>query len=210
MSHHYQINEIFYSIQGEGVRAGTANVFVRFAACNLHCSKESKMDEGSEYVAGFDCDTEFASGRAMTLSELVQAMEDVGAIAPRSCILTGGEPALQVDKELINKLSAFGWYVAIETNGTRKLPDGIDWICLSPKSAWHTLQLKRCDELKMVRHAGQELPHHIPITAKNLVVSPAFDARGLSRKNLEWCIGLVKANPDWRLSVQQHKGWAVR
>lgn len=211
MAERYQINEVFYSIQGEGIRAGTANVFVRFAACNLQCATDERFYRGEAYRAGFDCDTEFLSRYAMTPKELVSEMEQRGGSC-RACVLTGGEPALQVDAELIRWLRENGWYVAIETNGTVELPPGIDWVCVSPKTAWHTLRQKTANELKLVRHAGQALP---PVQLgleriDNFLVSPAVNPDGSFGENLKWCIGLVKANPGWRLSVQQHKGWYVR
>jgi organic radical activating enzyme len=223
----YAVNEIFYSIQGEGLRAGTANVFVRFQGCNLRCSADD------EY-AGFECDSEFVSGRIYdTARDLVDAMlvPKRGAV-PAACVLTGGEPALQLDTELLEELQARRWYVAVETNGTCELPtpDLIDWICVSPKTAFHTLKQKRADEFKLVRHAGQELPAREaipvlgrlrrdaePISSENpprklhLLVSPAFDPDGrVSRETLEWCIELVKQNPRWRLSCQQHKSCGIR
>lgn len=207
----YSVNEVFYSVQGEGVRAGTANVFVRFSGCNLQCSVDARIFRGESYEAGFDCDTEFMSGRITRFVELGKRMEEVGG-ACRACILTGGEPALQTLDVLVLALKKAGWYVAIETNGTISLPDGIDWICVSPKTAWHTLRVGVCNELKLVRHAGQELPTALGgIESEHLLVSPACDPDGrISRENLRWCIDLVKRNPAWRLSCQQHKAWAVR
>ena len=197
----YYVNEVFYSIQGEGVRAGTANVFVRFQGCNLTCS---------EAIDGFDCDTEFTSGSAMTLDELVHEMDNVNCgKSPKACVLTGGEPLQQVDKTLIEDLKLGKWFVAIETNGTQPIPPGIDWVCVSPKTALHTLKVDRCDEFKMVRHKGQQLPSKT-IPAGYKLVSPAFGADGVSRETLRWCIELVKRNPEWRLSCQQHKWWGVR
>ena len=204
----YAINEIFYSIQGEGVRAGTANVFVRFAGCNLTCSKEGE--------AGFDCDTEFMSGRKLSVEDLMVEILKAGRSENVNVILTGGEPALQVDPQLIAALKAGGYYVAIETNGTEELPDRLDWICVSPKTAFHTIRQKTADEFKLVRHEGQALPAAIPCVARPggelaKLVSPAFEPTGLAtRKTLEWCINLVKENPSWRLSVQQHKSWGIR
>ncbi len=114
----YAVNEIFYSIQGEGVRAGTPNVFVRFQGCNLKCIADGE--------AGFDCDTEFDSGRKLERQELLQEM---AALVPRgqtwACILTGGEPMLQVDNALVQALNAEGWYIAIETNGTKTVPTSL-------------------------------------------------------------------------------------
>src|SRR6185295_6932570 len=114
----YRVNEIFYSLQGEGVRAGTPNLFLRFSRCNLECRVETH---------GFDCDTEFESGRWMTLEEIAAELRQLSP----DCdwvILTGGEPALQTDAELIDGLHAAGFKLAIETNGSLELLPGIDWI----------------------------------------------------------------------------------
>jgi organic radical activating enzyme len=210
------VNEIFYSLQGEGVRAGTPNVFVRFSGCNLECRSDNE--------AGFDCDTEFTSGTKLSADELrknvVETMERDSVVAGRLpwIILTGGEPALQVDDALIAALKAGGFHMAIETNGTKELPAGIDWVCVSPKSAEHTMRVKRADEVKYVRHAGQAIPRPA-IEAAHYLISPAFETidmpdRGTIHRPiagaLAWCIQLVKENPKWRLSVQQHKSWMVR
>lgn len=196
----YQVNEIFYSVQGEGVRLGTANVFIRLSGCNLQCSAD-----GPE---GFDCDTEFASGRKMSAEDIIAASKRLG----NGCdwvVLTGGEPALQVDEPLIAALHAAGYQCAIETNGTKELPEGLDWICVSPKTAEHTIRVKDCDEVKYVRHAGQGIPRPETL-AKYYLLSPAFDGLRLAPENLNWCITLVKENPQWRLSAQLHKHWSVR
>jgi organic radical activating enzyme len=194
----YRINEIFYSLQGEGVRTGTPNLFLRFSGCNLTCRKETE---------GFDCDTEFSSGRDLNLNEIVLNLR---ALGPKSdwVILTGGEPSLQLDEALITRLHAEGFKIAIETNGTRELPAGIDWICVSPKSAEHTLRQKFAHELKYVRRAGQGIPKP-SVKADHYLLSPAFDGGTLAQENLDWCIQLCKENPPWRLSVQNHKFWNV-
>lgn len=206
----YHVNEVFRSVQGEGARAGTANVFVRLARCNLACRADGP--------AGFDCDTEFSSGRDHSVEELVAAVEAADAswqgikVPPcRAVILTGGEPALQVDGELCEALKGRGYYVAIETNGTKSLPkDMINWIACSPKTAEHALRVGQVDELRYVRHEGQGIP--VPmLAAAHRFVSPAAGPDGvIPRGNLEWCLRLVHENPGWRLSVQQHKGWRVR
>jgi organic radical activating enzyme len=203
----YAVNEIFYSLQGEGARAGTANVFVRFAGCNLTCS---------EATEGFDCDTEFTSHRKMTGDEIAaeaRALLPSGTAEARddssAVIFTGGEPALQLDEDLL--LWCFGgWYTAVETNGTKQLPRGLAWVCVSPKTAEHTLVSQLVNELKYVRRHGQGIPKPA-LNARYLYISPAFGADGrVDARDLAWCIELVKQHPSWRLSMQQHKIWGVR
>lgn len=211
---HYVVNEVFYSLQGEGVRAGTANVFVRFAGCNLRC----RAEEGDYSPGGFDCDTEFASGRKVTAEELADWMdEEQRAGAPergvgreRWCVLTGGEPGLQIDVELLEMLrEKRGWRVAVETNGSVELPAGLDWVCVSPKVAEHAVRQLRADEIKYVRGHGQPLPRP-RCEARHLLISPAFLGAEADPRALAWCVKLVKENPEWRLSTQQHKTWNLR
>lgn len=206
----YAINEIFYSLQGEGVRAGTANVFVRFAGCNLEC----QMEPGPKSPGGWDCDTEFAGSLMMTAHEILAEMDRValGAVGEcRQAILTGGEPGLQVTQGLLDELKAQGWYVAIETNGSGSLNHltGLDWVTCSPKVAEHAVRVERAHEIKYVRHAGQALPKP-RCKADHYLLSPAATATEIDRAALAWCISLVKEHPEWRLSMQQHKIWRVR
>jgi len=195
----YAVNEIFYSLQGEGVRAGTPNLFLRFAGCNLTCRQETH---------GFDCDTEFISSRKMTLNEVTQELQ---ALAPdcKWIILTGGEPALQIDRELVDGLKAANYKLAIETNGSVALPDGLDWITVSPKVAEHAIRQRTAHEVKYVRGYGQGIPKTV-VAAEHYVVSPAFNGMDLDQRTLDWCVRLVKENPPWRLSLQQHKLWSIR
>lgn len=198
----FSVNEIFYSLQGEGMRAGEASTFVRFSGCNLRCNGSS---DGEAYQPV--CDTEFVSGMRYSVERLVA---EASAFPGRWVVLTGGEPGLQVTQQLIDTLHAEGFKVAIETNGTQALPDGIDWVTVSPKTAEHTLVVKTCHEVKYIRNAGQGIPK-TTLKADYYLISPAFDASGqLPRETLAWCIQLVKENPKWRLSVQQHKRWGVR
>jgi organic radical activating enzyme len=195
----YRVNEIFSSIQGEGMRAGTANVFIRFSGCNLKCVVATH---------GFDCDTEFTSGEDLSVADILGRMGDVSH-GTEWCILTGGEPLLQVDKAFIDELHYVGWKIAIETNGTKPLPAPVDWVSVSPKTAEHALKIERADELRYVRNHGQGIPKP-RLKAEHYCLSPAFEADGLSTAALSWCIKLVKENPEWRLSIQQHKLWGVR
>lgn len=196
----YMVNEIFYSLQGEGMRAGTANVFVRFAGCNLLCKKA---------VHGFDCDTDFSGGARRTVQEILDGMNRIGR-GCRNVILTGGEPLLQAKADFIYFLKDLGWYVAVETNGTQRIPAAIDWVTVSPKEQDKMAAIPfKVDELKYVRGCGQGIP--VPtVKASHLLISPAFDGARKDQAALDWCIGLVKENPNWRLSVQQHKTWRIR
>lgn len=195
----YLVNEIFYSLQGEGVRAGTPNFFLRLAKCNLTCKVETH---------GFDCDTEFESGRWMTLPEILEELRQLSG----SCdwvVLTGGEPALQADREMIDAFHAAGYKLAVETNGSMELPEGIDWITVSPKVAEHAIRQRKAHEVKYVRGYGQAIPK-TAVEAEHCLISPAFEGDQLDPRALDWCIRLCKENPSWRLSVQQHKAWKVR
>lgn len=195
----YAVNEIFYSLQGEGARAGTANLFLRFAGCNLTCRQETH---------GFDCDTEFVSSRKMTLDEILGDLRDLS----RECkwiIFTGGEPGLQIDNELVDSLHANNYKLAIESNGSVALPEGLDWITVSPKVAEHAIRQRTAHEVKYVRGYGQGIPKTV-VESDHYIISPAFNGMDLDRKTLDWCVRLVKDNPPWRLSVQQHKFWSIR
>lgn len=217
----YRINEIFYSIQGEGYNAGRAMVFVRFTGCNLRCSKKTH---------GFDCDTEFESGRDMTADEIVEAAHATippnESSVPPWVSFTGGEPLLQVDADLLGKFLT--WHVAIETNGTKEIEpswlschhpvtsrDGgiyvplVHHLVVSPKCAEHAVKPTTCDELRYVRGHGQAIPQP-KCVARFRYISPAFDGDRVDPAALDWCIKLVKENPQWRLSVQTHKLLAVR
>lgn len=201
----YRVTEMFYSIQGEGFRAGIPHVFVRLAGCNLQCSVDNE--------AGFDCDTDFSASHEMTAEEL----EDrVRMLTPRTegvpIIWTGGEPALQLDSELINRFP--GRTMCIETNGTKALDNEVlerlSHIVVSPKSAMHTIRIQRVDEWRFVLPAGHALPRP-PKPADHYYLSPVFDPDGtINQRSLESCIHAVKEHHPWRLSLQTHKLIHVR
>lgn len=191
----YKVNEIFYSLQGEGVRAGTAAIFVRFAGCNLMCLQNS---------VGFTCDTNHVPFSEMTAEQIVAACRRHGP-GPGWIVLTGGEPALQVDRHLIDVLHAPGYRLAIETNGTIKLPRGIDWVTVSPKTPPDTICQLEADELKLVK-GDHPLVAVGKIVASYHVVSPAFYSNGkVNLSAAKWCIRFVEEHSEWRLSLQLHK-----
>jgi len=194
----YRVNEIFHSLQGEGVRAGTPALFVRFTGCNEKCTVRTH---------GFACDTQFADGGKLTLAEMVSELGRAGP-ACRWVVLTGGEPALQVDRELIDGLHEAGYKLAVETNGSIELPEGLDWITVSPKVPEDAIRQRTANEVKYVRACGQPIPETV-VQAEHKLISPAFDGDNLDPKTLDWCIRLVKDNPPWRLSVQMHKLWRI-
>ena len=208
MSKTYRVNEGYYSLQGEGMRAGTANTFVRFTGCNLKCTKEP----GDKSPGGFDCDTEFESGRNVTKEAIAKWIEETHGnriVASDWIILTGGEPGLQVDAELIDYFKTRGFKLAIETNGSIELPAGLDWITVSPKVAEHAIRQLTANEVKYVRGYGQAIPK-TAVKADHYLISPAFDGMHVDNKTMQWCIDLVKDHPKWRLSVQQHKAINIR
>tara|TARA_R110000824_G_scaffold367453_3_gene556619 strand:+ start:5264 stop:5887 length:624 start_codon:yes stop_codon:yes gene_type:complete len=204
----YKVNEIFKSLQGEGMRCGTANVFLRLSGCNMKC----EMQAGPRSPGGFDCDTEFESGRRIKLAEL---LDDVDAewgehSDHKAVILTGGEPAVQADKELVEALQQRGYFVAIETNGSIDVAQlGLDWITVSPKVAEHAIRQMTADEVKYVRGHGQGIPKP-KCKGIDKLISPAFNGLVIDQRALAWCIDLCKDNPEWRLTAQLHKLWKAR
>lgn len=191
----YPINEIFYSLQGEGFYTGTPSIFIRFSGCNLSC--------------GF-CDTDHAAFRRMCASDI---LESIASYPARHVVLTGGEPALFVDEVLLEQLHGAGKYVAIETNGTHPLPRGIDWITLSPKdhvtAQAHTI-LSVCDELKVVFFDADTLPSFDHIRAQHRFLQPCDTGEGNASRIVEETIEYCKAHPCWRLSLQTHKMLNIR
>jgi 7-carboxy-7-deazaguanine synthase len=203
MNGRYLVNEWFSSLQGEGVRVGEPSLFLRFSKCNMECRTEA----GPRSPGGFDCDTEFESGRWMELEEIVAELHEAG---PRCewIVLTGGEPALQVDGALIDGLHGAGYRLAIETNGSVELPPGIDWVTVSPKVAEHAIRQRTATEVKYVRCYGQAVPKTV-VKAEHYLISPAFNGADLDARTLDWCIRLCKEHPPWRLTVQQHKLYGI-
>lgn len=187
-----KINEIFYSLQGEGHYTGTPAVFVRFAGCNLKCSF---------------CDTDFTSFTEMTEDDIVR---EIGQYPTNHIVITGGEPTLQITASLVSKLHEAGKYVQIETNGTNVLPDGcnIDWVTCSPK--YKAVRLQHIDELKVV-FEGQDMSQYDGLTATEYRLQPCdTQDEGKNKEILRQTIDFILKNPKWKLSLQTHKILNVR
>ena len=186
----FRVNEIFYSLQGEGRWTGTPMVFVRLSGCNLRCPF---------------CDTEFSAAQEMTLDGMLAEVRRTGGDC-RRLLVTGGEPSLQVDDAFVRTFHEAGYTIHIETNGTRPLPAGIDWVTLSPKSDWQdagTLVLPSADELKLV-YTGQDLARWAAFPARFHYLQPC------SGENTEEVVRQVLDHPLWRLSLQVHKYLGIR
>jgi len=203
----YAVKEIFYTLQGEGANAGTPAVFCRFAGCNLWSGRE---EDRAKAVCQF-CDTDFVGtdgergGRYATAVELADACRAActAAEGPTLIVLTGGEPMLQVDQDLIDALHARAFSIAIETNGTLPALDTIDWICVSPK-AGAELRQTRGDELKLVYpQDGVDPSQYLGLAFKHRFLQP-MDGPAREANTIS-AIAYCKANPAWRLSVQTHK-----
>jgi len=205
MSHKYRINEIFYSIQGEGAMAGTPAIFVRFSGCNMNCS----MKKGRFSPGGFECDTEFKTYTEMTLEDIYNAIVELDINYCPWLIATGGEPGLQLDDEFIDWWHSFGGKIAIETNGTIKVSDKIDWITVSPKVPENEILQIIANEVKYVRAYGQPIPQTV-VLANHYIISPAWDGYIIDPNVIKWCADLVKENPNWRLCTQMHKLWLIQ
>ena len=189
------VNEIFYSLQGEGGRTGQASIFIRLAKCNLACSF---------------CDTDFERGVKMTTDEVFEEIDKFGC---KWIIWTGGEPTLQLTDEIVALFKEKGYFQAIETNGTKKVPMGIDYITCSPKQNFEKVKelIPIVDELRFPIMKGDSLPD-ISILPKSerYLLSPIFDDSEIIQENVDYCISLVKQNPIWALSLQTHKLIGIR
>lgn len=186
-----RINEIFYSLQGEGRNTGRAAVFIRFAGCNLRCPF---------------CDTEFSSYREMSDADILAAIAGWPA---RFVVLTGGEPTLQADTAFVSLLHAAGYEVAIETNGTRPAPEGTDWLTVSPKQAFVGDKgrpvVGRCDELKCVFDGISPVDDY-GIEAEYYYLQPCdMGDEERNRAVTSACVDYIGRHPRWRLSLQTHK-----
>ncbi|HEY4380923.1 MAG TPA: 7-carboxy-7-deazaguanine synthase [Acidobacteriaceae bacterium] len=212
----YAAKEIFYTLQGEGVHTGRAAVFCRFAGCNLWSGHEK---DRATAVCQF-CDTDFVGtdgdggGKFATATDLAAAVaakwpKNLGGLdaGRRFVVCTGGEPLLQLDAALIDALHAENFTIAIETNGTIAVPEGVDWVCVSPK-ANAPLVVTRGDELKVVYPQEIEPSVYDGLDFANFFLQPKDgpDAARSLRAAIQYCAG----HPRWRLSLQTHKLIGIR
>lgn len=204
----YSVKEIYYTLQGEGAQAGRAAVFLRFAGCNLWTGREEDREKA---VCQF-CDTDFAGtdgpggGTFRTAEELAHAIEakwPKSSRGKRYVVCTGGEPLLQLDGALVDALHRLGFEVGVETNGTQDPPDGLDWICVSPK-ANAELKLTHGNELKLV-YPQKDMPpeRFVDMAFDHFFLQPTDSSE--REVNTKAAIGYCLAHPHWRLSLQTHK-----
>lgn len=186
-----RINDIFYSLQGEGRHTGRAAIFIRFSGCNLACSF---------------CDTDFSDYREMTddqiVEEVLKMVPDKDGEYPM-IVLTGGEPTLQVDERLIDLLHEAGFcLVAMESNGTKNPPVNLDWLTVSPKK---NVMVRKCQELKCIYDGKEKVEDH-GIEADYYYLQPCdVGDAGKNAEIIGQCIEEIKKNPKWMLSLQTHK-----
>ena len=208
----YAVKEIFKTLQGEGAHAGRAAVFCRFSGCNLWSGRE--QDRASAQCSF--CDTDFVGvdgtrgGRFADAELLAQAIADewAGSNESRYVVLTGGEPLLQVDAPLVDALHRHGFEIGVETNGTRPAPEGIDWICVSPKGE-NELVLRSGNELKLVfPQVGARPERFEDLEFEHFFLQPmdCAEADQCLDDTIHYCL----ENPRWRLSLQSHKLVGIR
>lgn len=187
----YRINEIFNSIQGEGAHAGRNATFVRFSGCNLNCSF---------------CDTSHQQGAWMEASRILELCE---RFATRFVVLTGGEPTIWDLTPLLDKLHENGFFVAMETNGTRSVPSAVDWVTCSPKAglcAGANIGINGADEVKVL-YTGEAFDDkaYVGIKAKEYYLQPLDTYREEeNRRIVDSLLGYIQTHPQWKLSVQLH------
>jgi 7-carboxy-7-deazaguanine synthase (Cx14CxxC type) len=210
----YKIKEIYFTLQGEGAQSGRPAVFCRFAGCNLWSGRE---EDRSTAICKF-CDTDFwgidgENGGKYNAEELAERINSLWSPGnsdqiQKYVVMTGGEPALQLDEILINELHKRGFKVAIETNGTLELPEGLDWVCMSPK-ANTDLIIRSGNELKIIYpQTGIDPENFIEWQFDHFFIQPmdGSDVELNTHKCIEYCLD----NPKWSLSLQIHKYLNIR
>ena len=207
----YRIKEIFFTQQGEGKNTGKDFIFVRFSGCNLWSGQEKHR---ASAICKF-CDTDFygtdgINGGKYQAKELIEKIKSlwISADSQIRVVLTGGEPLLQVDKGLISALKKENIYIAVETNGTLEAPDGIDWICMSPKANTE-IKLRKGSEVKVVYPQKNLNPDNFNVLDfKNFYIQP-MDSENYEH-NVSQSVKYCMQNPNWKLSLQTHKILGIR
>lgn len=174
-----KINEIFYSLQGEGFHTGTAAIFIRFSGCNLKCDF---------------CDTQHESGEFLSDEDI---LHKISSFKSKHVVLTGGEPSLWIDESFVGKLKSAGYFVQIETNGTHAIPENVDWITCSPKEA--PLAISKANELKVVFTSDAFVEKFNDFDCQHRFLQP------LSCGNTAEVVDYILSHPQWRMSLQTHK-----
>ena len=207
----YRIKEIFFTQQGEGKNTGKDFIFVRFSGCNLWSGQEKHR---ASAICKF-CDTDFygtdgINGGKYEVKELIKKIKSlwISADSQIRVVLTGGEPLLQVDEGLISALKKENIYIAVETNGTLEAPDGIDWICMSPKANTE-IKLRKGSEVKVVYPQKNLNPDNFNVLDfKNFYIQP-MDSENYE-DNVSQSVKYCMQNPNWKLSLQTHKILGIR
>lgn len=204
----YAVKEMFYTLQGEGAQAGRAAVFCRFAGCNLWSGREQ---DRATAVCTF-CDTDFVGTNgqgggkfadADALADTIASKWPAGKPGKPYVVCTGGEPLLQLDAPLITALHIRGFEIAVETNGTQPAPEGLDWICVSPK-ADAEIVLTKGHELKLVYPQPRAMPERFQHLDFDHFFLQPMDSP-LQKQNTQAATAYCMAHPQWRLSIQMHK-----
>lgn len=204
----YKVKEIFYTLQGEGTHAGRPAVFCRFSSCNLWTGREADRERA---ICKF-CDTDFVGTDGEGGGKFIDADALASAVAARwptdaggqpMVVCTGGEPLLQLDDEAVSALKARGFYVAVETNGTIRPPQGIDWLCVSPKVGAE-LVIEGGQELKFVFPQGDINPEMFEALAFDCYRVQPMDGPDVIA-NTELAVKFCMNHPRWQLSLQTHK-----
>lgn len=218
----YSVKEMFYTLQGEGTHAGRPAVFCRFAGCNLWSGREA---DRASAVCRF-CDTDFVGTdglgggkfeHAEALAERIASFwpdTEAGRKGQRFVVLTGGEPLLQVDADLIDALHAEGFLIAVETNGTIAAPAGLDWVCVSPKAGSTVVQTSGHELKVVVPQVGFTEADLLAMSSwqfgqRRVQAMDSADADARQQAAawaVQWCLD----HPDWLLSVQTHKSLGIR
>lgn len=191
-----RVNEIFYSLQGEGAFTGRAAIFIRLSGCNLAC----------EF-----CDTKHQTYKEYTNEEILQ---EIAGFQSKFIVFTGGEPSLQLDAETVQFFKVRGYFIQVETNGTRKLPLNVDWVTCSPKDSFcknAEIKQEKIDEVKVVFDCGTDPEKYLSIPAKVYYLQPCDTGDEVINEGIiRHCVDYILEHPKWGLSLQTQKIINVR